>query len=418
MSSNKNTLFRREALSGQRTGLVGDVTMMTPLRISVISGFFAVLFACGILFLILGQYHRRETVSGILMPSGGLIKVYPAGPGVITRMFVEENQAVVRGQRLAAVSGDRALAGGESAATISTTELQAIQDTLEKEIRALPKQKQLARQRLQSERETLITTLEVLTRKQELLRKRTDLAADKLRRSRELRNARLLSENRFREVHEALLMLQQEEAGMEEIRLAKTNRKTAVELEIRSLDPDFDGKESSLQIRLAQNRKQLAASELEKEQVLLAPYSGTVTALQIAVGRKVSSSRPALTILPEGSRLEARLYVPSRAIGFIGKDQKVRLRFAAFPWQKFGVRHGSIAGISRSVLNPGELSDSDHLTETGPVYKVRVALEKDSITAFGRSVPLQAGMALQADILLEERSLLEWLMEPLHRLKG
>ena len=53
-----------------------------------------------------------------------------------------------------------------------------------------------------------------------------------------------------------------------------------------------------------------------------------------------------------------------------------------------------------------------------PVYRVQVALDQQEIRAYGTTVPLQSGMLLNADIVLEQRSLLSWLLEPILSLKG
>ncbi len=53
-----------------------------------------------------------------------------------------------------------------------------------------------------------------------------------------------------------------------------------------------------------------------------------------------------------------------------------------------------------------------------PVYRVEATLAEQEIRAYGDSMPLQAGMLLSADVVLEQRSLLAWLFEPLLSLKG
>jgi len=55
---------------------------------------------------------------------------------------------------------------------------------------------------------------------------------------------------------------------------------------------------------------------------------------------------------------------------------------------------------------------------TEPVYRVVASLRESTMMAYGRSMPLQSGMAFQADILLEDRSFLDLLMDPLRAAKG
>ena len=48
------------------------------------------------------------------------------------------------------------------------------------------------------------------------------------------------------------------------------------------------------------------------------------------------------------------------------------------------------------------------------VYRVTVALDGQAVTAYGDKVPLQPGMTLQANIVLERQSFLSWLLQPLN----
>ena len=63
-----------------------------------------------------------------------------------------------------------------------------------------------------------------------------------------------------------------------------------------------------------------------------------------------------MTLVPAGARLEARLYGPSRAIGFVRPGQRVLLRYEAFPHQKFGQYEGVVRSVSRSTVGPAELA--------------------------------------------------------------
>jgi membrane fusion protein len=101
----------------------------------------------------------------------------------------------------------------------------------------------------------------------------------------------------------------------------------------------------------------------------------------------------------------------------------VLLRYQAFPYQKFGFYEGHIVDISRSALSPSELPQQlSGLTSlygsTEPVYRITVVLAKQTATAYGQPVALQPGMQLEADVLIETRSLIEWALDPLYTLTG
>jgi membrane fusion protein len=92
------------------------------------------------------------------------------------------------------------------------------------------------------------------------------------------------------------------------------------------------------------------------------------------------------------------------------------MRYEAFPYQRFGLYRGEIVQFSKSVLLPNEVNMPVPVSE--PVYQVHVKLDSQAVNAYGSEVMLQSGMLLSADIVLEQRSLLNWLFEPILSLRG
>ena len=105
------------------------------------------------------------------------------------------------------------------------------------------------------------------------------------------------------------------------------------------------------------------------------------------------------------------LFVPTRAIGFVRPGQKVRLLYEAFPFQRFGTYSGHVVSVSKTILSETEVAAPVQLREAA--YKVIAALDRPDVDANGQKIPLQAGMLLRADILLERRELVRWLLDPI-----
>ena len=78
-----------------------------------------------------------------------------------------------------------------------------------------------------------------------------------------------------------------------------------------------------------------------------------------------------------------------------------------------------MARVSRSALTAGEIAALVGSNQGGePLYRVTVTLDRQAVTAYGQPEHLKPGMLLDADILGEERRLIEWIFEPLYSLKG
>ncbi|MFN7236497.1 MAG: HlyD family efflux transporter periplasmic adaptor subunit, partial [Brevundimonas sp.] len=154
-------------------------------------------------------------------------------------------------------------------------------------------------------------------------------------------------------------------------------------------------------------------TEAQSTYVVTATVAGRIVALPVQRGQTVAPGASLAVVTPQGSTLEAELYAPSRAAGFVREGQEVRLLYQAFPHQKFGTGQGVVTSVSRTVLAPAEIAIPG-LQVQEPVFRVRVKLARDSVAAYGETVPLQPGMLLSADVVIDRRSLLEWLLDPLY----
>ena len=129
--------------------------------------------------------------------------------------------------------------------------------------------------------------------------------------------------------------------------------------------------------------------------------------------------------------MQAELFAPSSAVGFLRPEQAVQLRYQAFPFQKFGHHPGQVLQVSRTPLQAAELAslplatgttsaapDSSARPPGEPLYRITVELDRQTVQAYGVAQPLVAGMQLEADVLLDRRRLIEWIFEPLLSVSG
>ena len=160
---------------------------------------------------------------------------------------------------------------------------------------------------------------------------------------------------------------------------------------------------------LNQNDRQVLQQQAEQQGVVVAPVAGLVTMLQARPGVAVRAQQPLLALLPAASTLRLELQVPSQALGFVQAGQRVTLRLDAFPYQKFGVQQARVIDVA-GTPEPG--------ADGRPFYRIVAALDQQSMMAYGVEQRLLPGMLASADIRVDERSLLEWLLEPLYSIKG
>lgn len=145
--------------------------------------------------------------------------------------------------------------------------------------------------------------------------------------------------------------------------------------------------------------------------IVTAPISGQVVSVQARVGQAIALNANLYVIAPAGTTLRARLVAPTRASGFLKVGQDVRLLIDAYPFQRFGAVAGKISQISGAVVTAGQIDAPFPIQEAG--YVIDVDLPIQTIGAYGQSMPLTNGMLLNADIIIDRRSLMEWILDPL-----
>jgi len=195
---------------------------------------------------------------------------------------------------------------------------------------------------------------------------------------------------------------------------AKSTRQQSVgeqarlQIEISNADKTLQTDVNSIRQQLVELSEQMREAEASSTHVIVSPLYGRVNAIQVKEGERVDPSLPLMTISPLEGDLIGELFLPSRAIAFVETGQSVNLKYDALPYQKFGLGQGTIRSISATTFHPSELGVIT--TNLEPLYRIEVDLAEQAIGAFNREIPLQSGMELTADIILERRRLSEWLL--------
>jgi multidrug efflux pump subunit AcrA (membrane-fusion protein) len=146
--------------------------------------------------------------------------------------------------------------------------------------------------------------------------------------------------------------------------------------------------------------------------LITSPVTGKVLTAGAQNGMVTNADTTLFLIAPEDGKLIARMLVPSRAVGFLKENQDIRLAVDAFPYQRFGTLSARIRRISGSTILPDQAEVPFAFQEAS--YLVDGELQSASISAYGNSVRIENGMQFSADIVIDRRTLLEWLLDPLY----
>jgi membrane fusion protein len=414
-------LFRNDAINNRQTKWLGDIALVRPVSFTLLTLLAVGLATILILFSIWGTYTKRSNVIGQLIPDTGLIKIYPTQPAVISQKLVKEGQQVQQGDTLFVLSVERH--------SITQSDVQA---TISDEVEQRKKSFKLERdktQQMQTEDRTALQTkiaglqleLNNLDNSIESQRSRVKLAEDTVARYEGLLKQDFVSREQAQQKQEELLDQQTRLQSLERDHISTNRELQNQQAELANLNLKQQNQLAQIDRNIASTSQELTESEAKRHLVITAPESGTVTAITAELGQNVDTSHPLASIVPNGASMQAQLYAPSKAIGFVKQGDPVLLRYQAYPYQKFGHAKGVVTEVSRTALLSNELNSNLSTNNNGtnePLYRITVNLASQTINAYGKPQPLQAGMLLDADILQDKRHLYEWVLEPLYSLTG
>ena len=411
-------LFRKEAVDEQSNTLDGNFLMTPKPVFSAIALLLIVWIVAVIIYLNMGSYARKTSVNGWLEPSHGVFKLYSdTRRGKVIDVLVQDGEQVEAGTPLITVDYSNSDASGNPVSIQLLRELEAKRErTLENISRLqalhLAQAKTLSDQLAQAKR-----TLDDLDAIVALSEAHWNMAFHQWETAQSLLNKGHISRADFEnQTLQRLTAEQQLTLAKKDRRIEQTNIAT-LQHEIATLPKRQDNEIANLENALSDLQQQIVSHKSSAEETIYAPRSGQVSGLRVKKGYTVDNARPLLTLLPVNSDIQARIAVPVRSAGFLREGQALHIRYDAFPYQKFGVQTGEITNISPSLILPGELIDVP-ISINEPAYLVTAKISANEILAYGNNISLKAGMTFSADVHLSQRTLMEWLMEPIYSIKG
>ncbi len=350
------------------------------------------------------------TASGEIIPSSRVTPIQALGGGLLQEIKVKEGDYVRKGDPLVKLNP-----------TLSETEFQRL--------RALAKLKRENLNRLEAERNGKSQTGSFL--QDELLSARAKEIHAKINRQLSVVKAAQAALRRV-QIHLSLadtkrqslgmlfqhgaipridyLEAQTEFASLQEEYVAKEQEITQAKEELKQLEA---AQRSEILTQLTQEQQDLAnlegqlaqAKEQRDRDTIPASVSGTVYNIKVAkTGATLQPGEELLSIAPEGEELIVEAKVLNRDIGFVKPGMPVKVKLETFPYQEFGILSGTVEKVSANSVNN---------QQEGLVFPARVRLKQHSVRVRGQEVPLTPGMAVTAEIVTRQRTVLSFVLEPI-----
>ncbi|MFT8719557.1 HlyD family secretion protein [Acetobacter sp.] len=418
-----SSLYRQEAIDARRDTWLGQVQATQSLSIRVISWVTLALVILAVIYIRFGIYTRRVHATGYMLPPTGLITIDANAAGIVSKRLAEEGQRVHKGQPLFVVD--------LGARTASGATQEQILAQLRRQRELLERQKEIRIADAPVEKQELVNQIRNLHRQRQLTglqlandAKVLPVVEAAVNRMKNAQSAHLVTETQFQSqlytyaqllsTHAQFLQSYTDTEGKisdNTSKLMRYDRQTAHDI-------------NDLDRQIADIDKQIDESESHREVVITAPEDGILSAVRANLGQQVSAGAPLVTLLPTGRALDAELYVNSSSIGFLREGEPVLLRYAAFPYQRFGLARGHVTEITRAPISETQGGQTqqgasgakdkkvDGAGVGSDVYRIRVKPDLPYVMAYGQKKSLEAGMEVEADIAIDSRRLYQWILDP------
>lgn len=359
-----------------------------------------------VLMLVFGSYATNAPVRGVVAYDTGVARVYPRSAAEVRRVLVREGQAVAAGQPLVELG----LAQGERGLAEQIAQIDRQIAEIDRQLGIAEGLASSETGALETQRRGLIESVTSLERQRGIASEQVGLAEKAVTRSQRLAKEGAGTQRQVDAARAELLMRKSEVENLTE-RLI-TTRASIADLGIKLSQGGLTSGKAASQLRSERSALMTQRADLVRSDhiVLTAPVAGRVAELIAEPGRHATPDGSLVTVVPDGGKLETWFYAPTQAIGFARPGQAVRLRFDAFPYQKYGSGRGVVTDVSRVAVDPAAVDPALGIKEAS--FRVRVRIDTIG-SARATAAGVRPGMTVSGDLVLERRPLWALLFAPI-----
>jgi HlyD family secretion protein len=199
-----------------------------------------------------------------------------------------------------------------------------------------------------------------------------------------------------------------EAAGLQAELVQKQAEGRRTQIEAQQQIQQLEVETTQLKAKIAETQNLLLTAKAKlKQRFLYAPVAGVVSSLNVShAGEVVQPGQTLAEISPQDAPLVLSAILPNREAGFVKTGMPVQVKLDAYPYQDYGIVPGKVTSISPDAKPDQQL---------GPVYQVKVSLDRNSVTSEHGSIRFKAGQTASADIIIRRRRIADILLDPIRQ---
>lgn len=381
----------------------GDVIVVTTFsqRIIILCSF--IIFIIVVLFMYFSNYTQKINIHGIVYPDKGIVSIKSKQSGVLSALYKKNGESVRLDEKLFAVDASSStyfFRNNEENYWRMFLKLKNLNDKeAQVDIKTLDSKKKLTEEQIAQ----TINSIEIMEGQIRLL--------DAAIKSHEE------SFNKIQNAYKKKYVSNVDKNNAEILLIDKKIQRQSLYNEIISqkgqvinLNKELDDIENRIKDIQSDNEKERVQSLMkmygiasETESIVHASVAGKVAEVIERTGEGVNSGDTIMTIIPQGSTNQIVAFISPELVGEIKKGTRVALKYDSYPYQRFGVEHGTISDISTVPLHPEDIYANFGLKLEKASFRVEI-----KITDHKKKINIIPGMSLEVEIPTRKTSIIKW----------
>jgi membrane fusion protein len=377
-----------------------------------------------------GTFSKQETMRGVVLGAKGSQRVNSTIAGTVQTIWVKQGDTVKPGQKLLTIVPQQTSAGNKSLSEVGLAALKAQSESIDRrmaEIRDLMTRDAGDLKAYEDSSTRLAANLEDQEKDVQRALDQQSAAVDKLRgylkKGLATRDIVSAQERALQDYKRQLADIHTQIAQLSSTRIDRR----------RTVEQNNNGNNSQLadlERAKAELNAQIEQAKSAISTDVLAVTGGQVAALNVREGAQVNAGDTVAAIGDPNAQFTIALEAPSKTMGLLTIGQRVVLKYDAFPYKTFGIKYGKVIAIGEQPVSLPKSASEDKafidpkLGDAGPLpppqskYLVEVEPDDRMINAYGVDRAILVGSTLSADVVVERRKLIDWVIDPILAMRG
>jgi len=369
-----------------------------------------------------GQFSKTETARGMVASSRGFSRLDAPKAGFIKQVFVNQGDRVEAGTPVYLLGLGEANSGGDSAVA---AEIRALTESRADHLSEIDRDaafvaKAREQQNAMAKDEKDLNS--ALDAQEKSVQQALTQAGQKLQRIRQFVKQGYATRDVEDSYERSYFDYERQMTEIKVKRVEYKRQSSEKQRELFSLLADKDTQMTNAKIAINSIDARIGRLKTESALEIQAQSAGQVLAVAGKVGDSVEAGQFVAAVGDDNAEPLIVLDAPARATGLVKVGQKVVLKYDAFPFKTFGIQHGVVTSISSSAVR-APATEGDRGLDPRPVtrqslYRIEVRPDSNDIEAYGEKKKITIGSTLSADIIIEKRRLIDWVLDPIRAMQG